>query len=127
MVRLTIRVDFESGQALGPGKVRLLEQVEKMGSIRRAAAALKMSYRRAWLLIQATEETFGAPLVDAAAGGSRGGGASLTALGKKVVRLYRAVEKKAIAAAKPQAAALAHSRYAEAKKSRKRRKIADAK
>ncbi|HSC61750.1 MAG TPA: LysR family transcriptional regulator, partial [Rhizomicrobium sp.] len=68
MVRLTIRIDFESGDAIGPGKVRLLEQVAETGSIRGAATALKMSYRRAWLLIKATETTFGAPLIVAATG-----------------------------------------------------------
>lgn len=57
MVRLTIRVDFEPGHALGPGKIHLLEQIDETGSIRGAAAAMKMSYRRAWLLIQATEKT----------------------------------------------------------------------
>ena len=74
MVRLTIRIDFESGDAIGPGKVRLLEQVAETGSIRGAATALKMSYRRAWLLIKATETTFGAPLIVAATGGAKGGG-----------------------------------------------------
>ena len=53
------------------GKVRLLEQVDEMGSIRGAAAAPKMSYRRAWLLIQAAEETFGAALITAAVGARR--------------------------------------------------------
>lgn len=119
MVRLTIRIDFEPGHALGPGKIQLLEMVDKTGSIRGAASAMKMSYRRAWLLIQATEKTFGAPLVAAATGGRRGGGASLTALGKRVVRLYRRIEKKAGSATRLSAKALAHSRYSKLKKPRK--------
>lgn len=119
MVRLTIRVDFEPGHALGPGKVRLLEQIGKTGSIRGAASALKMSYRRAWLLIKATEETFGVPLVATAAGGRKGGGASLTEAGRKVVRLYRGLEKKAEAAAVSEVRSLVHSRYSNAKKPRK--------
>lgn len=122
MVRLTIRIDFESGDAIGPGKVRLLEQVAETGSIRGAATALKMSYRRAWLLIKATETTFGAPLIVAATGGAKGGGASLTDLGRKVVRLYRAVEKKAGTATSRDAIALAHSRYSGQKRPRKARK-----
>ena len=119
MSRLTIRVDFEPGHALGPGKVSLLEQVEATGSIRGAASALKMSYRRAWLLLQALEETFGAPLIDTATGGAKGGGASLTQLGKRVVRLYRAMEQNAAAATVSQARALAHSRYSKPKKPQK--------
>lgn len=122
MVRLTIRIDFEAGQQLGPGKVRLLEQIEGTGSIRAAAASLKMSYRRAWLLMQATEQTFGAPLIAASAGGRKGGGASLTPLGKKVVRLYRAVERKAGTGAARELLSLVHSRYSKAKKPRETRK-----
>ena len=62
MTRLTIRIDFDDGSALGPGKVRLLELVAETGSIRKAAAGMKMSYRKAWLLLKALEETFGAAL-----------------------------------------------------------------
>jgi molybdate transport system regulatory protein len=119
MVRLTIRIDFEPGHALGPGKVRLLEQIEETGSIRGAASALKMSYRRAWLLLQALEKTFGASVIDTATGGPKGGGASLTGMGKKVVRLYRKMEKSAAAATAPEAKALMHSRYSKSKKPRK--------
>jgi len=119
MVRLTIRIDFEPGQALGPGKVRLLEQIDETGSIRGAASALKMSYRRAWLLLQALEETFGTPLIGTATGGAKGGGAKLTELGKRVVGLYRAMEQKAATATAREAKALAHSRYSKPKKSRK--------
>src|SRR6185503_15064526 len=77
MTRLTVRLDFDDGSALGPGKVRLLELVEETGSIRKSAAAMKMSYRQAWLLLKALEETFGRPLVATVTGGRAGGGAKL--------------------------------------------------
>ena|SRR6185312_436276 len=95
MTRLTIRIDFDDGSALGPGKVRLLELVAATGSIRKAAAGMKMSYRQAWLLLQALEKTFGRPLAATATGGSRGGGASLTPLGRSVVARYRGLEGRA--------------------------------
>lgn len=95
MTKLTIRIDFDDGSALGPGKVRLLELIAETGSIRKAAAGMKMSYRQAWLLLQALEKTFGAPLADTATGGSQGGGARLTRLGRSVVDRYRGVEAKA--------------------------------
>ena len=38
MPRLMIRIDFDDGSALGPGKIRLLELVAETGSIRKAAA-----------------------------------------------------------------------------------------
>jgi molybdate transport system regulatory protein len=99
MARLTIRIDFDDGSALGPGKVRLLELVAETGSIRKAAAGMKMSYRKAWLLLQALERTFGAPLVETATGGSQGGGARLARLGRDVVARYRTLEGAATKAA----------------------------
>ena len=95
MTRLTIRIDFGNGSALGPGKVRLLELVAETGSIRKAAAGMKMSYRRAWLLLKALSGTFGEALVTTSTGGKAGGGARLTPLGRKVVLQYRALEKAA--------------------------------
>jgi len=95
MPRLTIRIDFGDGSALGPGKVRLLELVAETGSIRKSAAGLKMSYRKAWLLLQALKTTFGEALVETTTGGRSGGGARLTRLGHFVVRRYRALERAA--------------------------------
>jgi molybdate transport system regulatory protein len=95
MTRLTIRIDFEGAEAFGPGKARLLELIEQHGSIRSAAAAMSMSYRHAWLLLQAVEDTFGAPVITTATGGAKGGGAKLTELGKSVVARYRAIETQA--------------------------------
>jgi molybdate transport system regulatory protein len=106
MAKLSIRIDFETG-SLGPGKVRLLELVAEAGSIRRAAAGMKMSYRKGWLLLKALEETFGAPLVGTSTGGRTGGGARLTPLGKLVVRRYRSLEMLAARAAARDMTALA--------------------
>jgi molybdate transport system regulatory protein len=95
MARLSIRIDLGSETALGPGKARLLELVDTEGSIRAAAAAMGMSYRRAWLLLQDIEATMGAPVIAAATGGVKGGGASLTKLGRAVVDQYRKIEERA--------------------------------
>lgn len=107
MTRLTIRIDFDNGTALGPGKVRLLELIAETGSIRKAAAGMKMSYRRAWLLLQALEESFGRPLVATARGGAKGGGAKLTALGGEVAARYRSLEAGASEATRSDFSALA--------------------
>jgi len=99
MAKLSIRIDFGDGSALGPGKARLLELIEATGSIRKAAAGMKMSYRKAWLLLKALETSFAGPLADTATGGAKGGGARLTPLGKAVARRYRSLEAKAAKAA----------------------------
>src|SRR5215472_17262887 len=95
MVRLTIRIDLSEAAAIGPGKAKLLEKISERGSIRAAATAMGMSYRRAWLLVQELQKIMGAPVVTAATGGKKGGGASLTKLGADVLKHYRAIERRA--------------------------------
>ncbi|MDX1710016.1 MAG: LysR family transcriptional regulator [Rhodovibrionaceae bacterium] len=90
-----MRVLFGEAVALGPGKADLLEEVGRSGSISEAARSMKMSYRRAWLLIDAMNRDFQGPLVETTRGGSGGGGARLTQLGHEVLTRYRKMEKKA--------------------------------
>jgi molybdate transport system regulatory protein len=99
MTRLTIRVDFDSGAAFGPGKAKLLETVAGAKSIRAAAAMLGMSYRRAWMLLQEIETMVGTPVIDTATGGAKGGGSSLTTVGLELIDAYRALERRASKAA----------------------------
>jgi len=92
--RLTIRFDFDADRRLGPGKVALLEAIQRTGSISAAGRAHEMSYRRAWLLVEDLNKLFGEALVTARPGGAKGGGAALTPTGEKVVALYRSAEEK---------------------------------
>jgi molybdate transport system regulatory protein len=89
---LTIRVDFGAYGALGPGKIKLMELISKHGSISAAGKEMGMSYRRAWLLVDDINRVFREPLVEKQTGGSGGGGARLTKLGRDVVGRYRAIE-----------------------------------
>ena len=90
--RLSIRLDLASGARIGPGKVAVLEQIARSGSISAAGRALRMSYRRTWELVEELNRSLGTPVVETAAGGSGGGGAELTPAGKAVVERYRAIE-----------------------------------
>jgi molybdate transport system regulatory protein len=94
--RLTLRLDFATGQRLGPGKIALLEAIGRTGSIAAASRQFGMAYRRAWLLTDELNRTFKEPLIEARGGGRKGGGAVLTDLGERVVSLYRAAEGKAM-------------------------------
>lgn len=78
---------------LGPGKADLLAAIDATGSLRRAAARLGMSYMRAWTLVKTMNGAFREPLVVLARGGARHGGATLTPAGKKVLVLYRRMER----------------------------------
>ena len=98
MPRLTLRIDFDQDRAIGPGKVKLLELIDDLGSIAAAGRRMGMSYRRAWLLIDNLNRCFREPVVASQVGGPHGGGASLTEFGHAVVRHYRAVENAAQAA-----------------------------
>ncbi|HET8997869.1 MAG TPA: LysR family transcriptional regulator [Acetobacteraceae bacterium] len=90
--RLSIRLDLASGARIGPGKVAVLEEIARSGSISAAGRALHMSYRRTWELVEDLNRSLGTPVVETAAGGSGGGGAVLTRAGKAVVTGYRAIE-----------------------------------
>ena len=107
MARLTLRLDFGPGRAIGHGKIRLLEAVRDYGSISAAGRSMGMSYRRAWLLIDELNHIFEEPVIDAKHGGFGGGGAELTPFGHRVVQRYRSIEAKAHAAAAADLDALA--------------------
>jgi molybdate transport system regulatory protein len=101
MARLTIRVDLGKGGALGPGKIRLLELIQSHGSISEAGRVMGMSYRQAWLLVDNLNQSFRQAVVSKQTGGRRGGGARLTAWGRKVIEHYRAIEAAAQRAVAP--------------------------
>jgi len=101
-IRLTVRVDFGSDRVLGPGKIRLLEEIGRSGSISQAGRSLKMSYRRAWLLVDDLNRCFRSPVVTTQPGGAHGGGAVLTALGQELIKEYRSIVARAMAATEPQ-------------------------
>ena len=52
-----------------------------------------MSYKRAWSLVQALNDGFGAPLVAASRGGAAQGGATLTPAGQEVLARYRHMQE----------------------------------
>ena len=77
---------------MGPGKIALLEHISSTGSLSEAARKLKMSYRRAWLLLEDLNTSFQQPVAQMSVGGRGGGGASLTQFGSDLVAAYRALE-----------------------------------
>lgn len=93
IIRNTTRVMAKGERAFGPGKADLLERIAAEGSISKAAKSMEMSYSRAWQLVDAMNQSFRKPLVESTAGGRKGGGATLTAMGKDVLALFRKMEK----------------------------------
>jgi molybdate transport system regulatory protein len=91
-----LRVVKGRTRAIGPGKIALLEAIRDTGSISAAARRLRMSYRRAWMLVDDLNRRLAKPVVQAAPGGKAGGGATLSPTGHKLVGLYREIERKAL-------------------------------
>lgn len=93
---VSVRIRFGDDARLGPGKIALLEHVERTGSIAAAGREMGMSYRRAWLLIDSLNRMFDMPVVSATSGGAHGGGAQLSELGRELVHAYRSMEREAV-------------------------------
>ena len=83
--RLHLWLETRDGMLLGLGRIQLLELVEELGSLNKAAAAMGMSYRAAWGRMKQTETVLGAPLVERT-GPKKG--FRLTPLGHDVVRMF---------------------------------------
>lgn len=92
---LRIRIVFDQGRMIGPGKAELLERIDSYGSIAAAGREMGMSYKRAWTLIETLNAMFQEPLVARVRGGPGGGGAALTDAGHRVLGLYRDLERDA--------------------------------
>jgi molybdate transport system regulatory protein len=111
MVTPTIkfRIDFGDACAIGPGKIALLEAVASTGSLSAAARRLRMSYRRAWQLLQNLNTSFRQPVAELSKGGRGGGGATLTPFGIRLVAAYRALESDVVRRARSTFGAIARN------------------
>jgi molybdate transport system regulatory protein len=88
-----LRVTFTADFYMGPGRADLLEGIAETGSIAAGGKRMGMSYKRAWSLVQALNDGWGSPLVEASRGGAGQGGAALTEDGAFVLARYRAMQE----------------------------------
>lgn len=77
---------------LGPGRINLLEAIDKTGSISKAATLLNMSYKKAWGLLKSMDSQSEQALVIKETGGKNGGGTRLTDQGKIIIKKFRHLE-----------------------------------
>lgn len=77
---------------LGPGRLELLETIDRCHSISAAARELGMSYRRAWLLVESMNRASGERLIGTQTGGRDGGGAVLTPHGRLAAKVFRELQ-----------------------------------
>ena len=96
-VQASLRLVRED-KLFGPGAAQLLAGVDELGSLRKSAARMEMSYNKAWSVIRSCEEQLGFALLERRIGGAGGGGAALTDKGRELLRRYRAFDREAHAA-----------------------------
>ena len=87
------RIDFAEHSSIGPGEICLLEAIRDSGSLSQGARNIKMSYRRAWLLVESLNRSFREPVTVASTGGKDGGGMLVTEFGDALIKSYRELER----------------------------------
>lgn len=88
-----IWIEGKEGIFLGEGRIQLLQAIEKEGSLSKAAKSIKMSYKKAWNLVDAINKASKTPIVITSTGGSGGGGTILTDFGKQKIQQFEEVKK----------------------------------
>jgi molybdate transport repressor ModE-like protein len=87
-------LEAEGKKIFGKGPQELLKKVDELGSLRQAAAAMEMSYSKAWTIISRLEISLDFELLEKQIGGSDGGGSELTVEGKELLRKYQEIEER---------------------------------
>lgn len=78
---------------LGEERIRLLEKIDELGSITKAAKAVGICYKTAWDTVSAINNLAEKPLVDSLTGGKGGGGTRLTPEGKQIIAQFNQIHR----------------------------------
>jgi molybdate transport system regulatory protein len=87
-------IEGDGQRFFGPGPVTLLEEIERTGSISKAAKAMGMSYKKAWDIVNRLNGMAAAPFVMTSIGGEDGGGSTISAEAKEIIAWYRALRER---------------------------------
>jgi len=88
-----IWIEIGGNNFLGYGRVELLDKIEELGSLRKAAISMGMSYRKAYYAIQSINQLSPTPFVIFTKGGKGGGNSLITASGKSYMNQFRQFER----------------------------------
>ena len=89
VVRSKVWLEKDGKLFMGWGRATLLERIDQFGSISAAAKSMKLTYRNAWLWVEAMNRLAPTPLVEKSTGGTGGGYARLTEEGRRIVDGYK--------------------------------------
>lgn len=92
--RVKLWLELDGERAFCPGVCRILEEVERTGSIKDAAAAMDRSYRFVWGKLKEVERAIGCSLVETRVGGSQEQRSVLSETGQLLVREFNALRRR---------------------------------
>jgi len=87
-IKMRCWIDVDGVKFFGPGRLELLQEIERSGSIASAAKEMGMSYKKAWAMVEEMNTRGSRPYVITQKGGTKGGGTQITATGKRVMKAY---------------------------------------
>ena len=87
-------VDENDNAIIGKGRMEILDNIEKTGSINQTAKMMKMSYKAVWSKIKATEKHLDTVVVHT----DRQEGSRLSKQGKELLEKYRLLKKECLSA-----------------------------
>ena len=92
--RAQVTLTKNGSSVIGEREARLLDAVDRVRSIKDAAAEAGISYRTAWSAIQQMEQALGRPIVVSRAGGPGGGATTLTDDCRRLLSLYQDLRRR---------------------------------
>lgn len=95
-VKGSLWIECDGERFFGPGRVELLERIEETGSINKAAKQMKMSYKKAWEMINDLNSRAAKPFVVTQTGGEKGGGSVVTFEAKELIAYHRQLRQRFI-------------------------------
>ncbi len=96
-IRTKLWIEDDDGKVIfGRGRERMLEAIDRLGSMNKAAKELNMSYRALWGRIKCTEERIGTNILSKKPGGGKECGSTLTPTGKKLLKNYKRIRDRIV-------------------------------
>jgi len=93
----TLWIECDNERFFGPGRVELLQRIGETGSIRRAAADMGMSYKKAWEMVSTVNKQAVRPLVVPKVGGEKGGGSVITDEARELIAFHARLRERFLA------------------------------